>query len=162
MTFEEYRKKIVALYKKRGLYENSTERAQIAYGLDEVTEALEELDRGDLKAFAMELIDVATFIVNAAEFHSYYIVPLEILTIPSNKTRLVIELLHDAVKSGYYNVSLGYIFTIFHNMNLDFEGTLDLCYMKNFNRKGSWFDGKWVKYESMTEEQREGYKEKHG
>jgi hypothetical protein len=135
-----------------GIYEQSTEELQVKYGKDEFMEYL-EADEDDKKK---ELCDIIVFSINAWNLVGFDKDDIEFCPdfdpLIQEYYPSCLEEVFDAFASGYYAACICMVANLIGD---DVEHYFDLTWEKISKRRGCMFDGKFVKWESMTDDQRE-------
>jgi hypothetical protein len=151
MKWDEFRSNVEKWAHVRAIYEQSSEVKQQVKALEEIGEYLvAENDEERMDAIG----DIAVCIVNAAAFRRYsnlgwYHVP----TIHVGK--LANELLR-----GSYNSSLSVLKGLAEKHHYDFMKCCENAWNEIKDRKGMMIDGFYVKWENLTEEQRQEFRER--
>jgi len=146
MEFEDFKKKVEEWARIRGIYDQSTEAHQQAKALEEVGEYLTaRTDEERMDAIG----DIAVCIVNAAKLGGK---PVRVLY---NDGIDGIEGIAYCIVNNEYGSVLGELSILSLS---DTRKPIGLCLEKAWNeikdRKGMMIDGKYVKWDSMTEEQK--------
>ena len=145
MKFEEFKKNVEEWARVRGIYDQSTEAHQQAKALEEIGEYLTAKNDDE----RMDAIgDIAVCIVNAAKLDD----SMKPLSIQYGTEDDISDAAH-AVVYGAYDISLGILSDMCINHKYNFQRCLAKAWNEIKDRKGMMVDGKYVKWESMTEEQ---------
>ena len=152
VKFEEFNREVEKLGDKWGLLEGSSEEEQVKYGKDEFMELLFQAKTSDERA--MEVCDIIVFCINAARYTD---------ALKNYKPNLCIycirlDLIADFFNRGEYANAIDLCLKCIrsrsdHPTSYYLEKTIK----KLKKRKGKIIDGKFVKCESMTDEQRADY-----
>ena len=146
MEFKDFKQKVEEWARVRGIYDQSTEAHQQAKALEEIGEYLTATNDDE----RMDAIgDIAVCIVNAAKLDE----SKDQLTITYGQEDDISDLAYYVLYGGY-NLSLGILHDIAINNNLNFQRCLSGAWNEIKDRKGMMIDGKYVKWDSMTEEQK--------
>lgn len=150
MKFKEFKQNVGEWARVRGIYEQSTEAHQQAKALEEVGEYL-TAENDDERADAIG--DIAVCIVNAAFFDRHE----DYLNVGGEGETSSIADLAKSVLDQRYNRSLGCLNLISGRFGLGFGECLDAAWNEIKDRKGMMIEGKYVKWESMSDEQRKEF-----
>jgi len=154
MEFKEFKKNVEEWARVRGIYDQSTEAHQQAKALEEIGEYLTATNDDE----RMDAIgDIAVCIVNASKF-----APLNIDNFKNHKFSMKKDYLAGAsynIVTGRYNHALKYLYEAcilseLYNKDFKFDSCLSKAWKEIKDRKGMMIDGKYVKWDSMTEEQK--------
>jgi len=153
MEFQEFKKNVERWAEIRGIYKQSTEAHQQAKALEEIGEYLTaETDAERIDAIG----DIAVCIVNAAHFTGE---PLKIYETTTDYIGCVAK----SIIGSYYMLALSELKCCARYESLDFEKCLEAAWNEIKHRKGMMIDGKYVKWESLNEEQRQEFNRRdHG
>lgn len=152
MNFTEFKGNVERWAQIRGIYDQSTEAHQQAKALEEIGEYLTaETDDERMDAIG----DIAVCIVNAAYLDGYD----RQLSITYSHHSLMCDVAH-AVVHGAYELALGILHDLAIDNQYNFQRCLSLAWDEIKHRKGMMVDGKYVKWESLTEAQREEFKKR--
>lgn len=149
MKFKEFKENVEEWARVRGIYDQSTEAHQQAKALEEIGEYLTaETDEERMDAIG----DIAVCIVNAAKLDG------QSVRIEFNDD---LEGIEDIGDIAYSIIHHEYGLALVELSILSFSDTrrnIELCLEKAWNeikdRKGMMIDGKYVKWESMSDEQK--------
>jgi hypothetical protein len=147
MDFNEFKDKVENWARVRGIYEESTEAHQQAKALEEIGEYLTaETDEERMDAIG----DIAVCIVNAAYFTGE---PLKM----HETTTDYIGCVARSLIGSYYMQALCELKCCARYESLGFNKCLEAAWNEIKDRKGMMVDGKYVKWENLTDEQREEF-----
>lgn len=149
MKFEEFKKNVEEWARVRGIYDQSTEAHQQAKALEEIGEYLTaKTDEERMDAIG----DIAVCIVNAAKFiHGTN----SELTLSFNDDLEGIGDVAYCIIDSAYELALGELSSLtFSSHQIPFELCLEKAWDEIKDRKGMMIEGKYVKWQSMTEEQK--------
>lgn len=158
MKLKDFKESVHRWADKARIPKESSEADQVRHGLSEFDEAIEAYKLNDFESLKMELGDIVTFSINAARFPG-----MNIHDEPLSSSGVIgrfhydIYMIKDQFQLGMYNCVIAGVKEICGYTGLDFEECLELTWDKIKNRKLCMFDGKAVKYESMTDEQKRIY-----
>lgn len=144
MKFEEFKKNVEEWARVRGIYEQSTEAHQQAKALEEIGEYLTaETDKERMDAIG----DIAVCIVNAARLSGQHVFLCD------HGSGCIERVASNIIQSNY-KYALTYLCgTAMHKYYI-FGDCLSQAWNEIKDRKGMMINGLYVKWESMTEEQR--------
>jgi len=147
MTFEEFKANVERWAQIRGIYDQSTEAHQQAKALEEIGEYL----TAETDAERMDAIgDIAVCIVNAAKLDDS-MKPLE-LSLYYKESEL--SEVGGFIIDGNYEPALSSLADYALSEGHDIWDCLEAAWNEIKHRKGMMIDGKYVKWESLNEEQR--------
>lgn len=146
MKFEEFKQNVEHWAQVRGIYDESTEAHQQAKALEEIGEYLTaETDEERMDAIG----DIAVCIVNAAYFDSHgideFTASTEIWTIMYTASNLV---------GRYYSAAITTLSGVSNYHKYNFEDCLSKAWNEIKDRKGMMVNGKYVKWENLTMDQK--------
>lgn len=147
MNFKEFKEKVENWARVRGIYDESTEAHQQAKALEEIGEYLTaETDEERMDAIG----DIAVCIVNAARIRGEWITVYDY-------TIGYIRNVTDLILSSSYKYALSQLMALAVEHGYTFEDCLEKAWNEIKHRKGMMVDGKYVKWESLTDDQREEF-----
>jgi len=148
MEFKEFKEKVESWARVRGIYDESTEAHQQAKALEEIGEYLTaETDEERMDAIG----DIAVCIVNAAKIKGEWV------AIYDYTAGGCIGDVADLILSSRYKYSLSQLKAFTFGHGYKFEDCLEQAWNEIKGRKGMMIDGKYVKWENLTDEQREEF-----
>jgi len=149
MNFDDFKRSVEEWARVRGIYDQSTEAHQQAKALEEIGEYLTaENDEQRMDAIG----DIAVCIVNAAKLDQ----SIKPLSIQYGAEDDISDVAHSIVY-GSYDLSIGILSDVAINHRYNFQRCLSKAWNEIKDRKGMMIDGKYVKWESMTEQQKEEF-----
>lgn len=154
LSFEDFKKNVEEWARVRGIYDQSSEAHQKAKALEEIGEYLTaESDDERMDAIG----DIAVCIVNAANFCNADKLSLNCVDKEGDDCRYSsLPNITALILGSSYVSALNYL----RGFSLGFGG-FNSCLTRAWNeikdRKGMMVNGKYVKWESMSEEQREEF-----
>lgn len=159
MKFEEFKKNVEQWAEVRGIYEQSTEAHQQAKALEEIGELLTaENDEQRMDAIG----DIAVCIVNAAYFRSDIVIKNHpetgksvfdnVISPDGTYAGIASRLLY-----GLYVESIIELIEVSVFFRLKFEECLEKAWNEIKDRKGMMVDGKFVKWDNLSDEQRDEF-----
>jgi len=147
MKFKKFKENVENWARVRGIYGESTEAHQQAKALEEIGEYLTaETDDERMDAIG----DIAVCIVNAARIRGEWITIYDY-------TIGYIRNVADLILSSSYKYALSQLKALAVKHGYKFEDCLDKAWNEIKDRKGMMVDGKYVKWENLTDEQREEF-----
>lgn len=161
MNFNEFRHKVITLYSTCGLYDNSNEYAQRRCFLEEKQEFLDSLKTKDINNQKMELADMVVTIINAAQFtnNKYPTPDFKLESLLKWSDHEPIDYVDYQVFNSEYSNALSALKYIADHHNFDFMECCELTWDKIKDRKFIFRDGKAIKWESMTDDERNFYRQ---
>lgn len=149
MEFKEFKENVENWARVRGIYDESTEAHQQAKALEEIGEYL----TAKTDAERMDAIgDIAVCIVNASKLDN----SMKPLSIQYDIKDDICDVAYYVVY-GSYDLSIGILHDLAINHKFTFQRCLSLAWNEIKDRKGMMVDGKYVKWENLTDEQREEF-----
>lgn len=145
MKFKEFRENVEEWARVRGIYEQSTEAHQQAKALEEIGEYLTAENDGE----RVDAIgDIAVCIVNAAMLGG------QSVRVEFDDNLFGIGDIAHCIIAHRYNRALGCLTLLARRFGLSFAECLDAAWNEIKDRRGMMIDGKYVKWDSMTQEQK--------
>ena len=154
MKFGEFKENVEKWATVRGIYDQSTEAHQQAKALEEIGEYLTAKDDDE----RMDAIgDIAVCIVNAAKIiNSKWLAYNPIIMWIYDELCFDVGLskVASAIIDQKYFKAINYLRMFAINNSFEFEKCLNQAWHEIKDRKGMMVDGKYVKWNSMTDEQK--------
>ena len=150
MKFKKFKENVENWARVRGIYEESTEAHQQAKALEEIGEYLTaETDEERMDAIG----DIAVCIVNAARIRG------ERVTICDCTIGYIHNVAERILSSrfGGYRYALSQLKALAVEHGYKFEDCLEKAWNEIKDRKGMMVDGKYVKWENLTDNQRKEF-----
>ena len=149
MKFEEFKNNVEKWASVRGIYEQSTEEHQQAKALEEVGEYITSIT---VKERMDAIGDIAVCIINASKWNG----GVKILDNVNIGYETIANITYYIINREY-SKSITILERLSRSNGFKFEDCLQMAWNSIKDRKGMMIDGKYVKYESMTEEQKEEF-----
>jgi len=155
MRFSEFKRNVEGWGSVLGIYDQSTEAHQKAKALEEIGEYLTAssmLDRMDAVG------DIAVCIVNAARFQNLFEYEFKLDSFAHS--RLGIGMCAKCVINGSYRAAMRALYALCEYNGWKLEDCFYIAWNEIKDRKGIMVDGLYVKWDSMTDQQREEFRQR--
>lgn len=149
MDFGDFKNKVENWANVRGIYDHSSESHQQAKALEEVGEFITAKTKNDM---VDAIGDIAVCVVNAAHFSG------DLNKSPNlYRYRSDMGAVANSICIQDYNHVVGSLVAIASSIGVTFATCLQAAWDEIKDRKGMMVDGKYVKWDNLTPEQREEF-----